>query len=202
MKNVITEIIILENDNKSSILTIFIWNEHYKNDDKNTLFVTMNKQFRFEILTTKIRLQNLISIYMMFALFISLSHLLLTITDKTNRRQLRKKIASLFREQIAIYTILNLKKRMSTTNAKKLSQRIWTQILNLNINDVEIKNNFFRLDNDFITAIKLIITTRQNELNLFVEKMFIQLKFRDFAIVCKNINYKKTSIIWWSNDSF
>ena len=68
VKNVMTKIIILENDDKSSILTIFIWSEYYKNDDKNTLFATTNKQFRFEILTTEIRLQNSMSIYMMFVL--------------------------------------------------------------------------------------------------------------------------------------
>ncbi|KAL2801503.1 hypothetical protein BJX63DRAFT_438800, partial [Aspergillus granulosus] len=102
-------------------------------------------EFCAEVPGVEARLHQLLPAYMVPTLFLPLATVPLTATGKIDRRRLRECGASLSPAAIKAYSSPEIAKRMPTTAAECLLQRLWARVLNISPDTIGADDSFFRL---------------------------------------------------------
>ncbi|KAL5344988.1 hypothetical protein ACLOAV_009941 [Pseudogymnoascus australis] len=149
----------------------------------NEIIAAPSASFQTDVLAAESELHDLVPAYMIPAFFLPLCYVPLSMTGKIDRRQLKERAAALSQDQLAAYSADKLIKQMPSTWAEMKLQQIWSQALNLQLDDIRVNDSFFRLGGDSITAMKLVGMARGEGLTLTVADMFRYPKLSDLSLV-------------------
>ncbi|KAK1912672.1 hypothetical protein P3342_004608 [Pyrenophora teres f. teres] len=120
--------------------------------------------------------------HMVPTVFFSLLHFPTTTSGKTDRKRLREIGASFTAQQIAnMQTSSQDPKRQPSTEAEQTMQKLWAQVLGIELNGIGLDDSFFRLGGDSIAAMKLVGEARRIGLQLSVADIFRYARLVDLA---------------------
>jgi amino acid adenylation domain-containing protein/non-ribosomal peptide synthase protein (TIGR01720 family) len=111
--------------------------------------------------------------YMVPTLYFTIARLPMTITGKTDRKQLRELVASLsVRELADLRSQAEGEKRMPSTAMEKRLQELWARVLHIDVSRIGVDDSFFQLGGDSIIAMNLVGEGRKADLSLSVMEIF------------------------------
>lgn len=158
------EVVVPTTDNATSILAVFF---SIDNDEDETAFqmVSVPDHVEDELLS---RLPT----YMVPRVYFKMAKLPMTTTEKIDRKRLRELGASHSQHLSDLESQASKEKRMPSTQAEHDLQKLWAQVLTLDVASIGIDDSFFRLGGDSITAMKLVAQARRQQLVLSVADVF------------------------------
>lgn len=128
------------------------------------------------------RIETMLPHYMVPSVLVPLQTLPLTVSGKTDRRRLRQMGSALTLEELAKMREAGRRSiRRPTTQAEEQMQKIWAQVLNMDINSIGLDDSFFRLGGDSIAAMKVVGEARKIGIVIAVSDIFRHHKLEDVA---------------------
>lgn len=125
--------------------------------------------------------------YMVPSAYVPIATVPITLSGKTDRRQLKELASSLSREQLFDVGGLADGNRengrnvaLSTLTERKL-QKLWAQILAVDVQSLGLEVNFFQQGGDSIAAMRLVSAARKEGVQLTVAAIFRNPRFVDMA---------------------
>lgn len=117
-------------------------------------------------------LSDVLPSYMIPSIFLPLRRMPLTVSGKTDRKELQKMLSKLSAEDLSRYRSGGSYKRPPKTTTEKRMQILWANVLQLAPASIGLDDNFFRLGGDSMSAIKLATTGCSEGLGLTVAFIF------------------------------
>ncbi|KJZ69526.1 hypothetical protein HIM_11088 [Hirsutella minnesotensis 3608] len=137
-----------------------------------------------EAATRKIR--GAVPGYMVPSIFVQLSEIPRTNSDKADRPRLREEAAKLSHEQLQALCHNAGVKRKPETEGEKLLQSFWAQVLKMPPSDIGADDDFFHLGGDSLFAMRLAGVARQYRKHLPVSRIFLNPVLSEQARVLEN----------------
>ncbi|KFY22082.1 hypothetical protein V493_06851 [Pseudogymnoascus sp. VKM F-4281 (FW-2241)] len=129
-------------------------------------------------------LSEVLPLFMIPTVYIPLQNIPRSITGKIDRQQLREAGSSLTAKDIAMLNRLDGERRAPESDMERIIQRLWAEVLQIDIDSISIDDSFIRIGGDSIGAIRLVGVARQNGLSLTIRDVFQNPILRDLAVVC------------------
>ncbi|KDB21383.1 hypothetical protein H109_06681 [Trichophyton interdigitale MR816] len=129
------------------------------------------------------RLAASLSSYLIPSLYIPLQMIPRMATGKIDRSRLRSIGAALSAGEIAQLSRSESERLPPQTDAERLIQALWADILEINPDTISADDSFFRIGGDSIGAMRLVGMARQNNFSLTVRDIFRHPVLRDMAAV-------------------
>ncbi|KAL5353196.1 hypothetical protein ACLOAV_001229 [Pseudogymnoascus australis] len=129
-------------------------------------------------------LSEVLPLFMIPTVYIPLQSIPRSITGKIDRRQLREVGSSLTAKDIAMLSRLDGERRAPESDMEQLIQRLWAEVLQIDVGSISADDSFIRMGGDSIGAIRLVGVARQNALSLTIRDVFQNPILRDMATVC------------------
>ncbi|EGE02744.1 nonribosomal peptide synthase pes1 [Trichophyton equinum CBS 127.97] len=129
------------------------------------------------------RLAASLSSYLIPSLYIPLQIIPRMATGKIDRSRLRSIGAALSAGEIAQLSRSESERLPPQTDAERLIQALWADILEINPDTISADDSFFRIGGDSIGAMRLVGMARQNNFSLTVRDIFRHPVLRDMAAV-------------------
>ena len=135
----------------------------------------------------KEKLHTCLPYYMVPSAYVPIDTVPLTLSGKTDRWKLRELASSLSREQLFDAEGLangngkNGRKIELSTPTEQNLQKLWAQILAVDVLSVRLEANFFQLGGNSIAAMRLVSAARKEGLRLTVAAFFRNPRFVDMA---------------------
>ncbi|KFY15664.1 hypothetical protein V492_01861 [Pseudogymnoascus sp. VKM F-4246] len=117
-------------------------------------------------------LSEVLPLYMIPTVYIPLENIPRSITGKIDRRQLRDIGSSLTAKDIAMLSRLDGERRAPESDMERLIQRLWAEVLEIDLDSISIDDSFIRMGGDSIGAIRLVGVARQNGLSMTIRDVF------------------------------
>ncbi|KAJ5775631.1 nonribosomal peptide synthase [Penicillium nucicola] len=119
--------------------------------------------------------------YMVPNFYIPLAHIATTVTGKIDRSSLRR-IGELYTlEQLSALNPEPSVKRQPVSKAEVLIQQLWSQVLNINAENIGSDDSFFQVGGDSVSAMSLASIAREYGLSLTVSDIFKHPRLEDLA---------------------
>jgi amino acid adenylation domain-containing protein len=133
------------------------------------------------------RLLQSLPTHMVPSAFIPMRCMPLLTSGKLDRKQLREIASSLTTRQLFAFSDVRQLGGLPSTENEILLQKLWVNILKVSPGDINLRDNFFRLGGDSITAMRLVTAARNASLQLTVESIFKNPIFSDMALILNNV---------------
>ncbi|KAM7214662.1 hypothetical protein V8F06_009983 [Rhypophila decipiens] len=159
----------------------------YDGEGGATISVTTETQGNFSdvVLQLEASMKSQVPAYMVPTLWIPIDKMPYTLSRKRDRQRLRKAIEDLAASSLASFyragahdTDENV---TITTEKEALLQRLWSEILNMDLGLIRATENFFHLGGDSLSALRLISMARQEGQQLTVDTIFQSPVLRSLA---------------------
>ncbi|KAI0168711.1 hypothetical protein BJ166DRAFT_481084 [Pestalotiopsis sp. NC0098] len=148
------------------------------------LFLVPDAAFRDRMSTAKILLRTRLPNYMVPELFLTINHIPSTVTGKSDRRHLRERVAQLSRTQLLSYLGQeDTAKRMPLTASEIQMQRLWANVLELDLQEVGRNDEWTSLGGDSLGAMQLVSLARREQLFLTVPDI---LRHKTISVLCQH----------------
>ncbi|KAF7885015.1 hypothetical protein EAF00_010833 [Botryotinia globosa] len=126
--------------------------------------------------------------YMIPKVYIPVSSIPLTISQKCDRQTLQTLAASLTPSEFAYYSGQDATHSAPLTNNELQMQRLWSNILKMPTNSIGRNDSFTRLGGDSILAMKLVAAAREDGVKLTVANIFQSPILSDLAKTVVDVN--------------
>ncbi|KFY79792.1 hypothetical protein V499_01225 [Pseudogymnoascus sp. VKM F-103] len=133
-------------------------------------------------------LSEVLPLFMIPTVYIPLQNIPRSITGKIDRRQLREIGSSLTAKDISMLCRLEGERHAPETDMERLIQRLWAEVLQIELDSISIDDSFIRMGGDSIGAIRLVSVARQNGISLTIRDVFQNPILRDLATVCAQVS--------------
>lgn len=111
--------------------------------------------------------------YMVPSIWVILPHIPMTASDKTDRKKLRNILSSFTADQLAnIRTSAQSQKRPPQTEKEITMQRLWAEVLDIQLDSVGLDDSFLQLGGDSVAAMRLVAAARKAGLHITVGDIF------------------------------
>ncbi|KAF7712323.1 Nonribosomal peptide synthase (NRPS) [Penicillium ucsense] len=94
--------------------------------------------------------------YMIPSIFLPVTCIPQTVTNKIDHMGLRRLVSELSRNELISFSRAGNSHSPPSTVAEKRMHKLWAQVLGLSPNEIFVQDNFFRLGGDSISAMKLV----------------------------------------------
>jgi amino acid adenylation domain-containing protein len=155
-------------------LVAFITTKDCQQQDNTNLFLSPTENFYEAVATAVKSLQSVLPSYMIPAYFLPVSHLLCTVSDKTDRRRLREAANALSADTLeGYYQRKNTgQKRAPVSELECKIQAIWAKALNVSPEKIALDDGFFQLGGDSITSMKVASIAKEFGLSISIPDLF------------------------------
>ena len=166
------EIVQLPNS-KHSTLAAFVsaGNDRTANEDQPQI-LKMTAGLKEKFGAAESRVQSILPSYMVPRLFVPMSQLPQTLSGKTDRQRLRLLASQLTDDVLADCQIASGIKRDPQTTHEIILQRMWADVLSLDIRSIGLDDSFLRMGGDSVNAMRLASRTREQGFALTVQAIF------------------------------
>lgn len=122
--------------------------------------------------------------YMVPSIWVLVQRIPITTSGKTDRKELRKILASFTTDQLAeIRTSAQSQKRHPRTQNEITMRRLWAQVLDIQSSNVGLDDSFLQLGGDSVSAMKLVAVARDEGIHITVADIFRNSKLVQLADV-------------------
>ncbi|PHH90935.1 hypothetical protein CDD83_2187 [Cordyceps sp. RAO-2017] len=128
-------------------------------------------------------LGKVLPVFMVPSLYIPIPAIPMSATGKTDRRRLLEMGSSLTAKDVATLSRAGEQRRIPQTEAERLMQALWAEILNVEAESISADDSFFRIGGDSIGAMRLVGMARYRGFNLSVRDVFQSPILSDLAAV-------------------
>jgi amino acid adenylation domain-containing protein len=135
------------------------------------LFHAPSEEFLAQVGAATHKISSAVPRYMVPAIFIRLSEIPRTSSDKANRRLLREEAAKLSQDEIQAFSRSQVTRRRPKTEQEKTLQSLWAQTFKVPEDDIGADDNFLNIGDSF-AAIRLASLARSQGLHLPVSQIF------------------------------
>ncbi|KAJ6126762.1 hypothetical protein N7523_002374 [Penicillium sp. IBT 18751x] len=172
VQEVVADVISPERDGNSQLVA-FITQKN-QGEQLEELFIEPTQDFHRSVAAAIATLRQSVPAFMIPSFFLPITHVLRTVSDKTDRRRLREAVAALSHEQLRSYRQWGeaRTKRAPDTEAGRQLQAIWSQVLGISSDQIGLDDGFFELGGDSITAMKVASMAKSQGLPLSVPDLF------------------------------
>lgn len=160
-------------------------------DDKILLPITGELQREMTAMLDYLNLQ--LPSHMIPTLFIPCRHMPFATSAKVDKDQLKTVAASLSREELAIYALLNGPVQVPETPLEIEMQALWAKTLNIPVESIRKNDNFLRLGGDSIAAMRLISLARENGVSISITDIFDDARLSTIASKAIRVDYESHS---------
>ncbi|KAJ4424481.1 Non-ribosomal peptide synthetase [Gnomoniopsis sp. IMI 355080] len=127
-----------------------------------------------DCLETRLLAAKSIPEYMVPTMYLPLSHIPKTNSDKVDRRALRKLAQGMTPEMIAIYSLSHVGNKVRPRDAnEQLLVNMWAELLGVSVENVGVDDGFFRLGGDSVMAIRMVSMLRKSGFELAFADIFL-----------------------------
>lgn len=121
------------------------------------------------------RLQTVLPQHMVPSVFIALPELPKTISKKIDRKSLRAMAASYSRKElVSLGSLDDGLKRQPTTERERRLQAVWSQVLDVEPQNIGLDDDFFQIGGDSISALSLVAEARRTGFPITMADVFRQ----------------------------
>ncbi|KAF7591366.1 hypothetical protein BBP40_001644 [Aspergillus hancockii] len=186
-KQTVAEVIRPESGTRPPVLVSFVLSTEASENPESgeSVFAPADGHLRESTAIAISRLKDRLPEFMIPVIFIPLAFLPLGATGKLNRRFLREQATRLSWEDLTKYAEKSTVKRAPFTDAQKILQAVFAQVLKLALEDIGVDDNFFRLGGDSISASQLVAAARDAGYSLTGADLFNSPKLLDLAVKLK-----------------
>ncbi|OHF00037.1 hypothetical protein CORC01_04683, partial [Colletotrichum orchidophilum] len=131
-----------------------------------------------------VEVSHAVPLYMVPTLYIPLDSIPLTTSSKVDRRRLQAIVAEVTAEQLDLLRGVQGVKEVPRSSLEKSMVSAWAQVLGLDTSKIGIRDSFFRLGGDSITAMRLVPILAEGGLTLRVSDVF---KYPVLASLCRHL---------------
>ncbi|KAK1704025.1 hypothetical protein BDP67DRAFT_624154 [Colletotrichum lupini] len=131
-----------------------------------------------------VEMSHAVPLYMVPTLYIPLDAIPLTSSSKVDRRRLQAIVADVTVKQLELLRGVQGVKEAPRSSLEKSMVSAWAQVLGLDTSKIGIRDSFFRLGGDSITAMRLVPILAEGGLTLRVSDVF---KYPVLASLCRHL---------------
>ena len=155
------------------VLAAFVLGDKNENASAEEGFaLPMDHAKRSVFLQVQNDLQDVLPSYMIPAIFMPVSQMPQSGSNKLDRKAIREHVASMSQETLAPYFLTSGVAKVPTTKSEIILQKLWSTILKLPQGQIGADSSFFRLGGDSISAMKLVAAAAQEQIYLTVGGIF------------------------------
>ena len=118
------------------------------------------------------KLKSILPSYMVPSAFVSVDDMPVTVGGKIDRRRLVQSLQLLTKDHLLRFSSGTNMKEKPTSSAALLMQRLWAQVLRLDLDVIGAEDEFIQLGGDSTDAMRLVALARKSGLNLSVADIF------------------------------
>lgn len=132
-----------------------------KERDANGILDSVCQEFRHSTTEAQKRLRGLLPSYMVPSMFIPVKVMPQTMTGKLDRHSLRSAVQSLSSEELQNYRAAPLAKTSVSSDAERLLQAIWADLLGTAKGSIGAEDNFLVIGGDSIFTMRMVAMARR-----------------------------------------
>jgi len=136
------------------------------------IFLPLTTELKSQITFLVGQLSAKLPSYMIPTIFIPCRYMPLITSTKLDRRTLRQLTTVLKEDKIAMYSLVDLKKKTPETAMEKRLQELWALVLTIPTEKIGRDDSFLQIGGDSIAAIQLVSLARQHNIGLTVASIF------------------------------
>lgn len=189
VRNAVVELIDLKQRRTGPALAAFVVRDGKpENEDElgedlhSAVFLPSHADHRKQSQKTASILQKRLPSYMIPAIFIPILHMPISSSGKADRRVLREQAAQLSRDETEAYTATCVVKRPPESTAETIIQAVVAEALRIEISEIGLDDDFFRLGGDSILAIRFVESARLSGFTFKVTDVFKSPKLSVLAL--------------------
>ncbi|KFX97278.1 hypothetical protein V490_02860 [Pseudogymnoascus sp. VKM F-3557] len=133
-------------------------------------------------------LSEVLPLYMIPTVYVPLQSIPRTITGKLDRQKLRDIGSSFTANDIAVMGRLDGERRPPRSDVELLMQRLWSEVLEVELDSISIDDSFIRMGGDSIGMIRLVTVARQNGLSITIRDIFQNPILHELAALCNPVS--------------
>ncbi|KAK2746937.1 NRPS [Myotisia sp. PD_48] len=164
-------------------------NDSGANENAEEIIIAMSPEIRAQAKQLEDSISKVLPGFMVPSIYIPVSTMPLTSSGKLDRRTLVTSAQSLSDAEASAYRLAGVGGRAPSTEAEKILQLLWADLLSKSVDSIGADDSFFRHGGDSVGAMKLVPAARAKGLTLSVAKIFQCPKLCDLAASCSlNVN--------------
>lgn len=133
--------------------------------------------------------------YMVPSIFLPLTRLPHTATNKIDRSRLRQLASALSRNELISFSRAGTSHAPPSTPGEKRMHALWAQVLGLRPDEIFVQDNFFRLGGDSISAMKLVTRATATNWRFQVLDVFRNPILADLARVAQDVDHQEQEVL-------
>ncbi|KAJ5798484.1 uncharacterized protein N7503_007780 [Penicillium pulvis] len=194
--DVVGEVFKPEGASNQPLLVIFVGCQASRADELSTSLLGPwdDPQFKKTVAVTRSRLQDKLPAYMLPNIFFPLSQVPISRSGKTERLHLRHALMALSSDELDLYSQTQTVKVTPSSEMELLLQGLFARVLNVDLAQVGVYDDFFRLRGDSIAVMRLVAVARQDNLVFTVADVFNHPALHDLAKIARPITAKESSL--------
>ena len=169
---VAVDVILQKGQIDKPLLAVFLDLNEPAQHDSEAHVLPLSAASRSELVQLQASLIDHLPSYMVPSLYIILNRMPMTMSGKLYRAKLRQLASELSEPQVAEYSLTDAIKRAPSTQAEKLLQKLWAEVLGIEKSTIGANDSFFRLGGDSISAMRLAAAAHEIDLSLTVADIF------------------------------
>lgn len=169
---VAVDVILQKGQADKPLLAAFLDMNEPAQQDSEICILPLSAASRTELVQLQASLIEHLPSYMVPTLYITLDKMPMTMSGKLYRAKLRQLASELSDPQIAEYSLTDAIKRVPSTQAEKMLQKLWAEVLGIEKSTIGANDSFFRLGGDSISAMRLAAAAHDMNLSLTVADIF------------------------------
>lgn len=169
--------------------------ENLHGADVERAILPMDENTLSESQKVQSELSDLLPQYMVPSIFIPVTYLPFNASGKLERRKLREWAAALDTDELGGYFLSSrTKSRAPETDMEKRLQALWAKVLDIPMNTISARENFFRAGGDSVLSIKLIADARAEGIAMTVADVFRMPLLEDMALTMVDLSKVKAQM--------
>ncbi|EGX96627.1 non-ribosomal peptide synthase, putative [Cordyceps militaris CM01] len=126
-------------------------------------FERLSPGFQKELVLLKKALAGVLPSHMIPNLYVPTTRLPLTASGKVNRQALRQSLESFSEQEALHYTLADAAKTLPSSETEKTVRALWAAVLQHELDQVGVEDNFFHLGGDSYLAMRLVASSQADD---------------------------------------
>lgn len=186
-ERVLVDVVLPAGDKSRSILAAFIKDGDITPTSEAAVHADVlaapNMSFASKVSSCQTYLESQLPKHMVPTLFLPLAWVPMTSTCKSDRRMLRQRASELEREEVAQYLAAGpLIKQAPTTEGEFQIRESWSRVLGMSAEAIGIRDSFFHLGGDSMSAMRLVADCRTMGITLTMQDIFQHTTIQQLAL--------------------
>lgn len=138
----------------------------------------------------EIQTSQLLPAYMVPLAYVPINRMPLSASGKLDRGKLSDLASQLSIHQLTSYGRPQGRKHAPSTNMEKIIRKLWAKTFNINPDEIGVHNDFLRLGGDSVSAMRLVITAREEGIILTVTDVFRSKNLSEMSQMANNLGVR------------